>query len=458
MIQRINLLPKELRTASKRTFYFIASLSIILYLSTLYVVNNLHRVNVAGLEAKRDSLRQSVASLAKQDAKYREVIDMINMTESKNKEMGARAGLVSKITGGNTRWSDPLYELSHIVPAGLWLSSLSSSDIMAGDKKFKGMRVSGMAFSNSRITDFMAALETSPFFEGVSLAYVQNTEYIGREAFSFEITFRNTYVTDGTTTTSNSESAFNPGIRHDRKVVDGNSSSRNIAEKATDLSAPALNSPPDNARDIPTTGQTFSWSIVPGASDYRVVVDTSPTFSNYDATNRVCSNTANCKTYITEGNTAISYNGFIFSPATKYYWKVVAGNPSAGPNWATSRNFTTKATDLSAPALNSPPDNAVDVPTTGQTFSWSNVSGASDYRVVVDTSPTFSNYDATNRVCSNTANCKTYVAEGNKATSYNGFTFNPGTKYYWKVVAGNPSAGPNWATPRNFTARTGGKE
>ncbi|HLB05667.1 MAG TPA: PilN domain-containing protein [Thermodesulfobacteriota bacterium] len=190
MIQRINLLPKELRTVSKRTFYFISSLSIILYLSTLYVVNNTQRSNVGVLEAKRDSLRQSIALLARQDAKYREVIDMINMTEAKNKDMEVRAGLVSRISDGNPRWSDPLYELSNIVPAGLWLSSLSSSDIMAGDKKFKGIRVSGMALSSSRITGFMAAIEASPYFEGVSLAYVQNTDYNGREAFSFEITFR----------------------------------------------------------------------------------------------------------------------------------------------------------------------------------------------------------------------------------------------------------------------------
>ncbi len=190
MIQRINLLPRELRTANKRTFYFISSLSIILYLSTLYIVNNTQRANVGALEAKRDSLRQSVALLARQDAKYREVIDKIKVAEAKKKGIEGRAGAVSRISDGNTRWSDPLYELSNIVPAGLWLSSLSTSDIMAGDKKSKGIRVGGMAFSSSRITDFMAALEASPYFEGVSLAYVQNTEYNGKEAFSFEITFR----------------------------------------------------------------------------------------------------------------------------------------------------------------------------------------------------------------------------------------------------------------------------
>lgn len=190
MIQRINLLPEDLRTVNKRPFYFSASLSIILFLSTLYIVNNTHKANIRALETKRDSLRQSIALLARQDTKYREIIDKIKVFEAKKKGIEGRAGVVNRISEGNTRWSNPLYELSNIVPAGLWLSSLSSSDIMAGDKKIKGIRVSGMAFSSSRITDFMAAVEASPFFEGVSLAYVQNTEYSGREAFSFEITFR----------------------------------------------------------------------------------------------------------------------------------------------------------------------------------------------------------------------------------------------------------------------------
>lgn len=190
MIQRINLLPEELRTVNKRSFYLIASLSIVLFISTLYIVNNTKKVTIKALEAKRDSLRESVAALAQQNALYRAVSDKINATEAKKKGIEARAGLVKRISDSNVRWSGPLYELSKIVPEGLWLSSLSSSDIAGGDKNVKGIKVVGTSFSSSRITEFMAAAEASPFFEGVSLSYVQNTEYKGRDAFSFEITFR----------------------------------------------------------------------------------------------------------------------------------------------------------------------------------------------------------------------------------------------------------------------------
>lgn len=190
MIQRVNLLPEELRTVNKRYFYFVASISIVLLFSTLFSINNIQKVKIRDLAAKRDSLRESVAALAQQDVLYREVSNKINTTEAKKKGIEARAGVVKRISDGTTRWSDPLYELSNIVPDGLWFSSLLSSDIAAGDKKVKGIRVSGISLSNSRITDFMAAVEASPLFEDVSLAYVQNIEFKGREAFSFEITFR----------------------------------------------------------------------------------------------------------------------------------------------------------------------------------------------------------------------------------------------------------------------------
>ena len=130
MIQRINLLPEELRTVSKKPFYLISFISVIIYLSILYVTNNTQRGNIKALETKRTSLQQSKELLADQNLKYREVFDKINQTEAKNREMEATAGLAKKISDENMRWSVPLYHLSNIVPAGLWFSSLSSSDMI----------------------------------------------------------------------------------------------------------------------------------------------------------------------------------------------------------------------------------------------------------------------------------------------------------------------------------------
>lgn len=190
MIRRINLLPEDLRVVSKRRFYFIASLSILLFCSILYVVNNKQRFDIRAFQAERDLLQQRIAVLARQDAGYKETMNSINLTEAKKKDMEDKIRVVDAISSGRIQWANPLYDLSNIVPAGLWLSGMSTSDVVTGDKKFKEVKLNGMSFSSARIADFMAALESSPHFEGVALTYVQNVGYHGKEAFSFEMTFR----------------------------------------------------------------------------------------------------------------------------------------------------------------------------------------------------------------------------------------------------------------------------
>ena len=189
MIERINLLPEELRTVDKRPFYVVASLSLILYISFLYLVGNAQKADITMFQAIRYGLLQQTAFLSRQDAKHKEIIERIKVTEAKKKAIEARAGLVKKISDERIQWSDPMYELSTLVPEGLWLSGISSSDIMAGDKKSKRISVNGMALSSSLIANFMGALEASPYFEGVSLTYVQNAEFKGRQGFSFEAVF-----------------------------------------------------------------------------------------------------------------------------------------------------------------------------------------------------------------------------------------------------------------------------
>lgn len=190
MIRRINLLPEELRTVNKRVFYIVALLSLILSLSILYFISQKQETVILAFRAQSDLLQKESNRLSAQNAGYKEVIDGINMTEKRKKEMEEKVGFVRNVSEGRTMWSDYLYELSGIVPAGVWFTNLSTSDVASGDKAVRGLKVDGMAFSSTLITDFMAAIEASPLFIDAALIYVQSTGYHGREAFSFEITFR----------------------------------------------------------------------------------------------------------------------------------------------------------------------------------------------------------------------------------------------------------------------------
>lgn len=189
MIKRINLLPEDLRTVNKKLFYIAASLSLVLSLSIFYLISQKQKTFILALKTQSDLLQKESDRISAQDMKYKEAMGGINMTEERKKEMEEKVGLVRTISSGRANWSDYLYELSGIVPAGVWFTSLSSQDAASGDKVARGLKIAGMAFSTALITDFMAAIEASPLFRDAALIYVQSTGYQGRDAFSFEITF-----------------------------------------------------------------------------------------------------------------------------------------------------------------------------------------------------------------------------------------------------------------------------
>jgi Tfp pilus assembly protein PilN len=190
LIQRINLLPKELRVVRKGPFYLFSLISLAIYASILCSVYSGKQTKLTAMEDERSSLMQHISLLKAQDAKYKEIIEKINLTETKKKRVEEKVRIIAAISEGRTPWADALYELSNIIPSGVWLSSLSSLDTVAGEMKAKGVKINGMAFSSSLIADLMAAIDTSPYFEGAAMTYAQKVDYHGRDAFSFELTFR----------------------------------------------------------------------------------------------------------------------------------------------------------------------------------------------------------------------------------------------------------------------------
>lgn len=190
MIERINLLPEELKVVRKGPFYLFAVTSILIYIIILYSIYHGRAVNTSRLTAEKASLQQEISLLKTQDAKYKEILEKINITEARKKEVEEKVKLVTSISEGKIPWTDSLYELSNIIPQGVWLSSLSSIDTNIGDRKVKGMKLNGMALSSAIVADFMAAIDTSPYFEGAAMTYAQKMDYNKMEAFSFELTFR----------------------------------------------------------------------------------------------------------------------------------------------------------------------------------------------------------------------------------------------------------------------------
>jgi len=190
--------------------------------------------------------------------------------------------------------------------------------------------------------------------------------------------------------------------------------------------APALALPTNNATGVSIT-PAMDWSDVIGAATYRIQISTDSLFGTtaYDSAGVTVS-----------GLTVPSGKLVNF---TKYYWRVNSTNTAGTSGWSTVWNFTTIMPVPSAPVLQLPLNNALNVSLT-PLMDWDSIANASSYRLQINTDSTFTApaaYDTTGYTLTQIT-----VPSGKLSQT---------TKYYWRVNATNAGGTGSWSVIRNFT-------
>jgi Tfp pilus assembly protein PilN len=89
-------------------------------------------------------------------------------------------------------WSDVVREVSFLVPDGVWLTRVESTDSksvgLLPSSAEAGLRFVGVAQSQSAVNHFISALERSPSYGYVSLVYAQKGSGEGVQGMNFELT------------------------------------------------------------------------------------------------------------------------------------------------------------------------------------------------------------------------------------------------------------------------------
>lgn len=191
MIDRINLLPEELKRAEKKK-QIRKGLALFVALNMFFfVLLHLHQKSIVmDKEKVVSSFKQERKALLLKQKSYRIIGDNLKRIEKKNEEIEERMKLVTSIVSSKIYWSEILRRVTLLIPENLWLISISSynlEDESSGKSDIKGIKFNGTAFSNAQIAQFIFSLENSSIFENIFLTYSAKRTRLEQELFDFEL-------------------------------------------------------------------------------------------------------------------------------------------------------------------------------------------------------------------------------------------------------------------------------
>ncbi|MBM2840757.1 MAG: hypothetical protein HW412_1285, partial [Bacteroidetes bacterium] len=184
---------------------------------------------------------------------------------------------------------------------------------------------------------------------------------------------------------------------------------------------PLLLSPPNGSTDLPIN-LPLIWNQSVGAGTYRLQLSTDAAFGSIVLDDSTLTDT-------TRGVGPLV-------TSTTYYWRVSARNLGGASAYSVPHSFTTVPPPPPAPLLVSPPDGAIDQPTT-LTFSWNAATGATLYRLQVSSNPGFSAIVFDDSTIAGTSRQVSSLL--NNAT------------YFWRVRGRNTGGAGPYSPPRSFT-------
>ena len=174
---KINLLPLRAAKKKETAIQQLVMAGLVLVVSALVVLSlyTLKRVQVA---AAKDEITAANSKINELKAKIGKLEELKTLKEQVKKKLDVLSQLRKNKTGPAQR----LATLSDLTPNQLWLTSYSESG--------QNVKISGIAFTEDLIAQFMMALEVSKDFMGVELLVSEQNEIAGTKVKKFELAMK----------------------------------------------------------------------------------------------------------------------------------------------------------------------------------------------------------------------------------------------------------------------------
>ncbi len=195
MIKGINLIPVEIQESFKRRkvrvlFYASVALYILLLGALYYSIHS----SVSAKRFKLAALEEQRRGIELEGAEYQSLTATIAGINSNEQDLKRRLDLASGLTRDRVLWSSVLKRMSNDLPKGIWLRSMTTSDIsgaLSGSGKGdKQVRLHGSGLTPNSVSDLIFTLENSGYFWNVRLAYTPKKELEAGTVYDFEVITR----------------------------------------------------------------------------------------------------------------------------------------------------------------------------------------------------------------------------------------------------------------------------
>ena len=174
---RINLLPvraaKKKETALQQLFILGASVVVV-----LVVVVALWLVKLGQISGTQNDINAANAKISELKTKIGKLDEIKKLKDAVKKKPNVLTELRKNKTGPATR----LATLSDVTPDQLWLESYKEAGA--------DIRISGLAYNEELIAQFIRALEASPEYEKVDLVVSEQKDVSGTKLKRFDLTFK----------------------------------------------------------------------------------------------------------------------------------------------------------------------------------------------------------------------------------------------------------------------------
>lgn len=174
---KINLLPVRAAKKKETAFQQITIFCVVVFLVGA-IVMSLYFVKRVQVSAAKNDITAANNKINELKTKIGKLEELKTLKEQVKKKLDVLSQLRKNKTGPAQR----LTTLSDITPEQLWLTSYSESG--------SDVKISGMAFNEELIAQFMRTLEASTDFMSVELSVSEQSEVAGTKLKKFDITMK----------------------------------------------------------------------------------------------------------------------------------------------------------------------------------------------------------------------------------------------------------------------------